>query len=454
MGVTNSCNRGMQNIMKNHKRSSSGAADLEASPAQTYFSLYCYPWDALDEGVDAFARLVRGLGVNHISMASSYHGGKALLPHNRQNRVYFIEEGAVYFQPSPEFFGSTKIKPRVSRLAAERDVFREIVEACAKRGVATTAWTVTVHNTHLGTEYPELTTVNVYGDRYPHSLCPSQPDVMAYMRALAANLASFPLDAVEWETFEYIPYRHYAFVEKEGIGITPMAAVLLSLCFCPACLAAAKQRRINAKTVAKGVKQWLNDYFDGKNRSLGPVESQLSRVPGLAEYLDMRFDVLAGGLKEAADVLHAQKKQVISIIISQETRRDYATGVDLERLAKISDAMEILFYGRPAREAAAAVQAIRDGAAGDVKVYAAVRPGNPDADNAKGVIEMTNNLLRGGADGISYYNFGLLEKFHLDWVRQAIAQSGRVRPIRAGMKHLKVPPKTGFVTPNVLRPSA
>jgi hypothetical protein len=446
----------MENIMRNQDHGGSGTSDSKASPAQTYFSLFCYPWDVLDEGVDKFARLMRGLGVNHISMASSYHGGKALLPHNRQSRVYFIEEGAVYFQPSPEFFGSTRIKPRVSRLAAERDVFREIVESCAQRGVATTAWTVTVHNTHLGEEYPELTTENVYGDRYPHSLCPSQPDVMAYMRALAANLASLPLDAVEWETFEYIPYRHYAFVEKEGIGITPMASVLLSLCFCPACLAAAQQRRINTKTVAKGVKKWLNDYFEGKNRSLGPVESQLARVPGLAEYLDMRFNVLADGLKEAADVLHAEKKKVISIIISQETRLDYATGVDLERLAKISDAIEILFYGRPAREASAAVQAIRDGAAGEVKVYAAVRPGNPDAEDAEGVIEMTNSLLRAGIDGISYYNFGLLEKFHLDWVRQAIAQSGSIRPARAraGGKRLKVAPKTGFVTPNVLRPSA
>jgi hypothetical protein len=451
--------RGASDLTRVAINRNGSTGDSNTSPVRTYFSLYCYAWDVLDEGPDSFARLAEDLGLTNISMAASYHGGKALLPHNAEHHVYFIEEGAVYFQPSRRFFGTTKMKPRVSRLAADRDIFRDIVEACGKQGVATTAWTVAIHNTHLGTEYPELTTQNAFGDRYFHSLCPSQPDVMAYMRALAANLATYPLDAVELETFEFIPFRHYAFVEKEGIGVTPMAGLLLSLCFCPACLLVATRFRINARAVGKVVKLWLNGYFEGKNRSLRPIESGVSLIPGLAEYLDMRFSVLADGLKDVADLLHAEKKKVISIVIGQERRFDYPTGVDLRRLARISDAVETLFYNRHPREAAGMVQAIHEAADRDVDVYFAVRPGHPDAENANRVVELTNSILRGGGKGISYYNFGLLEKFHLDWIRRAIAQSSHGRQTRSrlsvkGNRHLKLDTRGDFVTPNVLRPDA
>ena len=58
-----------------------------------YLSLYCYMWDILDEGINSFTRLVKDAGLTNISLASTYHGGKALQPHNRKNHVYFIEEG-------------------------------------------------------------------------------------------------------------------------------------------------------------------------------------------------------------------------------------------------------------------------------------------------------------------------------------------------------------------------
>jgi hypothetical protein len=282
---------------------------------------------------------------------------------------------------------------------------------------------------------------------------------MAYMRALAANLATYPLDAVELETFEFIPFRHYAFVEKEGIGVTPMAGLLLSLCFCPACLLVATRFRINARAVGKVVKLWLNGYFEGKNRSLRPIESGVSLIPGLAEYLDMRFNVLADGFKEVAELLHAEKKKVISIVMGQECRLDYLTGVDLQRVAKDADAIDIPFYNRHSREAAGIVRTIRKAAGRDINVYFAVRPGHPDAEDVNGVIRMTNSILTGGGKGISYYNFGLLEKFHLDWIRRAIAQSSHGRQTRSrlsvkGNRHLKLDTRGDFVTPNVLRPDA
>ena len=385
-----------------------------------YLSLYCYMWDVLDEGINSFAHLVKDAGLNNISMASTYHGGKSLNPHNRKNHVYFIEEGAIYFKPSGGFFDKTKMKPRVSRLVAERDYWKDIVTACEKRGIGTTAWSVFLHNSYLGATYPECTTQNVFGDHYLHSLCPSQPAVMDYMRALAQNLAAYPIQAVEFECFDFTPFHHYSFLEKEGTKLTPFADLLMSICFCPACLLQAKQRHVKGGAVAKLTKSWLEQYFEGKHRQERALESEIATIPGLAEYLQMRFEVLANCFAEVTETLKAQDKRAIYIVIDQEQRLNYMRGLDLVQVGSHMDAIEVLFYHRKLADAPGIVRKIRRATGNIPEVYFAVRPGYPDADRATDVVRMTDAVVDAGVNGISYYNFGLLEKFHLNWVKQAI----------------------------------
>jgi hypothetical protein len=437
----------------NQRKRRNSSSNLLPEQGRDYFSLYCYPWDVLDKGTKAFARLSRELGLTNISLASTYHGGKALLPHNRSQHVYYVEEGAVYFRPEARFFEATAMKPRVSRLAAERDIFGDIVEACGKQGVRTTAWTVALHNTYLGTEYPQFTTQNVFGDRYLHSLCPAQPEVMAYMRALVGNLAKYPIDAVEFESFEFIPFRHYSFLEKEGIAVTPFAGLLLSLCFCPACVSAAQKNRINPRLVAKNVKLWLEKYFSGDRRRPSRIESEMVTVPGLSEFLEMRFNILAQGFKEMADLLHAENKSAVSIVL-QEARRDYISGVDLEKVGADADALETLFYLRKPAEAAGLIQALRKAAGGDPKLYFAVRPGYPDAESLEDLVRMAKSILHAGGNGISFYNFGLLEEWRLAWIGKTISKLRKgAKPSKTAPRVARTTPKrkTQLMQPNVLR---
>jgi hypothetical protein len=395
-------------------------APKKAASKPGYLSLYCYMWDVLDEGVNSFANLAKDLGLTNISMASTYHGGKCLQPHNKKHHVYFIEEGAVYFPPDDRFFANTVMKPRVSRLVSARDCWREIVAACEKRGIGTTAWSVFLHNSYLGTAYPEYTTQNAFGDRYFHALCPSQPAVMDYLRALAGNLAAYPIQAVEFECFEFVPFHHYSFLQKEGAKLTPFADTLMSVCFCPACAEQAKRSKVNAGAVAKRTKAWLEQYFNGQHREEKPIEARIAEIPGLAEYFQMRFGVLSSGLADIAGILKAQGKRVIYIDIGQEERLNYMSGLDLEQAAASMDAIEMLFYQRKLSEAPGIVRRIRSATGNKPQVYFAVRPGYPDVERATEVVSMSKAVRDAGVDGISYYNFGLLEKPHMDWIKKAI----------------------------------
>ena len=92
----------------------------------SYKAIYTYAWDLAETGVPAAAREFRALGLDTVTIAGSYHAGKFLRPHGKAGKVYFPEDGTVYFQADPSRYGA--IKPIANSLLGERDVLRELVD--------------------------------------------------------------------------------------------------------------------------------------------------------------------------------------------------------------------------------------------------------------------------------------------------------------------------------------
>src|SRR5436309_15256290 len=111
----------------------------------SYKAIYTYAWDLAEEGVGKAADQFLKLGLDTVTIAGSYHAGKFLRPHGRTGKVYFPEDGTVYFRPAEPLYGA--IKPIVSRVARERDVLRELCESGA---IGVNVWLVLLHNTKLG----------------------------------------------------------------------------------------------------------------------------------------------------------------------------------------------------------------------------------------------------------------------------------------------------------------
>ena len=147
-----------------------------------YKAIYTYAWDLAETGVaDALGRF-GALGLDTVTFAGSYHAGKFLRPHGK-GKVYFPEDGTVYFKADPERYGA--IKPVAHSTLAERDVLRELTN---QRRLETNVWLVLMHNTRLGMKHPESAVANAFGDRYVYNLCPSAPDARAYAIGLARDV--------------------------------------------------------------------------------------------------------------------------------------------------------------------------------------------------------------------------------------------------------------------------
>ena len=93
--------------------------------------MYLYPWDLQEEGVGEVAARLRGAGLDTVSLATSYHAGKFLRPHAPQRKVYFPEDGTVYFQPEMSRYG--RIRPRVNSQVGAFDALRAHEKQAADR---------------------------------------------------------------------------------------------------------------------------------------------------------------------------------------------------------------------------------------------------------------------------------------------------------------------------------
>lgn len=199
-------------------------------------SLWIYPWDILDEGVNTALDRARNVaGVSVVKVAVTYHSALLLLPHNPVRRLYAAVEGAAYFHASQEHFPGA-LKPVRSTFAEARDPLRVIEQAAQTHDLGVRAWMVCCHNSCIGTERQDLAVINALGDHLPYALCPSQPDVQEYLLGLVRALGDFPnLEAIELEALYWLPFEHAWHHPKIGLPLSPRASFLLSLCCCAAC---------------------------------------------------------------------------------------------------------------------------------------------------------------------------------------------------------------------------
>ena len=83
-------------------------------------SMWTYAWDLLDLGFDAALGELRDrAGFNCISLATSYHAGHFRQPRSPKRKVYFPEDGTIYFHPTPARWEGLAIQPKVAGVILE-----------------------------------------------------------------------------------------------------------------------------------------------------------------------------------------------------------------------------------------------------------------------------------------------------------------------------------------------
>ncbi len=372
-------------------------------------AIWTYPWDLLAEGLDESLGRIADTGMTAISLAVSYHAGMLLLPHNPRQKVRFLEDGAVYFRPRPDHFRGLSLQPRVSELAGPIDPLGEICLAGGRQGLEVVAWTVCCHNSYQGQQRLDVVTRNAFGDRYPFALCPSQPEVRRYLGALLRALSDYPLRAIQLESYGYMGFRHGHHHEKVLLNLGPLASYLMGLCFCPACQRAAEESDIDYAQVRRLVRRWLERAFEGQVKEPAAFSraAAISELPGLAPYLEMRDQVVTQTVGE----LSRASSKPLALLGAAPKMEETAT--------QIEEITVCLYRVSPkeVEEGARAARAQTDPSLSLTIGLDATPLLSPSEDNLAAKIQAAWDA---GADGLYFYNYGLMPLRSLAWLRGAL----------------------------------
>ncbi|MCI0477665.1 MAG: family 10 glycosylhydrolase, partial [Anaerolineales bacterium] len=313
-------------------------------------SIWVYPWDLFDNGLERALDEIARAGLDSISVAATYHAARLLLPHNPRRKVLTLEPDAAYFQPDPAMYANLP-SPRRAREFATRDPLREICDAAAQRGLGVQAWTIFLHNSTLGEQRPDLTVVNCFGDHYVHALCPSNPIARAYALALGADIARhYPIAALDVEALGFLGYAHNSHHDKASIALAPLHHFMLSVCFCDHCAEKIRAAGADAQTIHAAFRRELQAWFDG-NRRLATVNERAGLIELIGEksasaLLDARTQIVASLI---AELRNAVPKQVALQIRAASTPFHVGgkTAGDLRSIAQHADGFVFSFFGMP-----------------------------------------------------------------------------------------------------------
>lgn len=387
-----------------------------------YKGMYTYAWDLNEEGVETVLERYRSCGVNTITLAASYHAGKFLRPHARKRRVYFPEDGTVYFLPRQERYGA--IHPIMNSVLSEHDFFDEL-RALAP-DMKRVAWTVCLHNTELGVRHPEYAVRNAYGDPYHYNLCPAFEEVQEYVATLCADMAElYELDGIALETPGFLPYEHGFHHEFTLLPLNRWVKWLLGLCFSDASVAGAAAAGIDVARLRQQTMDSIDHFFSGAKAV--PDETayewwiaDLVTDPEWAAFLNWRCKVVSDLVARVREAVPKETELAVIPTVQRPTAASWMEGSDLKRLAEIADVLEIPAYEPSAEAVAIDARDVRRRTGPDAKLNFILRPTYPDLADGAETVAAARVLKEAGAAGLAFYNYGHMALASLDYVRDAL----------------------------------
>ncbi len=375
-------------------------------------SLWAYPWDLADEGIDDAVRLLKNdLMLDAVSVAASYHTYQQIRPHRRDRKLAVCDQAYLYFQPHASLYSDTCISPNVAPLVGEGDPFGQLADRCAAEALGLVAWTVCFHNSFLAGRYAHCAQRTAYGDNLGWCLCPGEDDVRAYAVALCRDLArNYGVSRIELESCNFGAYGHAHYHVKQGVDPGPIGLYLFSLSFSDGCLQKAGQRGIDGEALRKWVENELSEMWQTGKPLPGNLEEYIESHAELTAYQEMREDLVATLIREIRDAAGVE----ISVLLMGDR---WLTGLNRERVAESADLVEALAYTPSPDEVEACVVGETEQGIDASRLVLGLQAYRPCAASQE---DLARNVQRGLALGVrrfSYYNYGIMPRANFEWIR-------------------------------------
>ena len=378
-------------------------------------NVWSYPWRLLASDGRSLADL-RERGIEGVSVASHYHSIQSLAP-TKNGPQFDAFRGGCFFDPGAHT-AETAIDPHVNSVNGHESPLADLLAEPAAEELSITGWLVCLHNTHLGSAHPSFRIESAFGQAHDHGLCPSNPEVRAYLGAIAEALASLGVDAIGLEAIGFPSAFHGHGTQfghdKNQVLASAREEALFSQCFCDACRAAAEFDIDAAQSV---VQELCSALLETPTDTVPSLSAVVEQYPVLEELFAFRARIVERLVRRIdRDSGDVPLSYYAAAGLGRDPEDGWPAGVDLDRLASSLDRITALCYTDDpavARERVSSFNEV-DGVAVDAGLSL-----EPDYVGSReewlALREAVESELAGD---LCVYNESLLSEEQFDWVAQ------------------------------------
>ena len=289
-------------------------------------------------------------------------------------------------------------------------------------------------------EYIEYAPRNAFGDPVQTDLCASNPAVRAYARALARDVASRGVRSVVAEAVQFFPLDHGNHHERYFLPLGPRTKLLMGLCFCDPCIAAARLEGVDGNSLRRWAQSEIERVFDhdvdDPPRELTNAEAAELAGGDVGAYLRMRERIVTTLVAELRSIV-AEAGVRLTFLDPSGAIKGYATGlptggssptiawtlgVDLAGLATAADDIMILGYAADPTWVSSDIDAYRAILGADAKIVVALRPTAPDSTTVENLRSKVDIAIQAEVSRLDFYHYGLMRMDALDRIRSALGK--------------------------------
>ncbi len=400
-------------------------------------SAFIFGTDLIDEGAGLVLDRLQAAGLNSVSFSANYHDARDVFPHNPKRRV-FRNEGDVQWFPVDPANHPSGLVPRQAAAAQGADVLATVCEQASARGMEVSAWTIFTHNSGLAAAHPDCATHNVYGDTYLTDLCPAHPRVRAYCIELARAVVRRPVKRLLIESLHYRPLEHGEHHERYLIPLPLEARMLMSLCFCRHCQAAATGAGVDVPALADAARRALQPVWDGQFRPGQPLPLDGPDQAGLALYVQARRETVTRLVAEVQEAV-APSGAAITYVdhagamshqmhglgpdddVLDASRR---LAIDPAAIAGAVDELCVLGYRDTPQRLAAVLARYREAVGPKARLSVALRPLLPDCQDADNLAAKLQIAAEAGVAAVEFYHYAMMPLNRLAWISEGLRKAG------------------------------
>jgi hypothetical protein len=395
--------------------------------------MWVYPWDLVDEGInDALDRMQSLANISAINVATVYHAGKFLLPHNPARKLYIPRSSAYYYDASSTVCSSS-VPSQVKTGYGRREFWSPLREECSRRGLELGAWVIALHHDDPTAADSSFVVQNAFGEPLPTNLCANNSVVRSHMVNLLDDIAAtLPVDRIVIESLEWLTLRHGDHHEAFGVRMAPTTEWLLSLCFCPDCVSAmglsssdahrltSEIRKVVRESLLRGDQTWSRvsaDHWEANSHALGEAFADVQRC---------RTEALQTLLVDVVRTIRSRTAAKVGLVDFGPLYRcglwegAWENGVDLRRQAAVVDEMHPTFYFTEVTSYEPKVADYCTALGGVATMIPVLRVLPPETQSMAALSAAVDALL-GRAPIVGTYNYGLMSIEALAWVGGALA---------------------------------